>query len=146
MKKLILAIALTMTLFSCAKDEEIGGISFSTRFSKVDDAILYDAVSYLMVDYYKLNDSSDYHFSIKFDLDKRDNNYFSTEYFHVDKGTYEITKFDLVDKTGNILYCIPNTVPDDYKTNVENSVLPLPLGFSTSEADSEYNFAIVKVD
>ena len=155
MKKTILAFLILSFIFSCKKEKEIGDVSFSTSFARVQDSVSYDSVSYIIMNYSLTNefndnssfdDSSKYSHSIKLDVDKnqRINGHFGTKYIHLDKGQYVIKRFDLVDKYGKVIYCIPYEIPENYKTNVINNLISLPILFSTPEANTSFVFTIIK--
>jgi len=161
MQKLILPVLVIFYLLvsSCKKEQEYGVFVFSPYFAQKADAVLYDSACFLIINYStaaelktfsEVLDSTTYHHTLKLSLDKFDskNLNYNTIDIRWEVGDYVIKKYDLVDKSGKVIYYIPYTVPQKYvltEGNLENgSVLPLPLMFRIGTDRTTYANSIIK--
>ena len=156
-RKYIFLIPVICLLLSCSKEKEVSDISFSGIFAKLSDSVYYDSVSYLILNYSPsselktqsdYSDSTIYSHSVKYEIDKSEiqkmNHSLGTKPVRFDAGWYVVKRFDLVDKSGKVIYHIPYAIPDRYKTNITNTVMALPIGFGPSEAPTNINFVVTR--
>lgn len=108
-KNCILLLMLFCLSVSCKKDPGNQNVRFVPLFALGEDSIYYDSIDYTLINYSDLNelkDTSDlnnpnvFSNSIKLDILKDEIN------LAIDH-TYVIKRFDMISKTGNILYYIP---------------------------------------
>lgn len=161
MKKLILPVLVIFYLLvsSCEKEQKYGIFTFSPYFAQKADTVSYDSAYFLIINYSKaaelkntseILDSTTYHHTLKLSLDK-----FSWESWNYNTidinwevGDYVIKKYDLVDRSGKVIYYIPYTIPEKYVltgNNLENgSVVPLPMLISIGTDRTTYANSIIK--
>lgn len=161
MQKLILPILVIFYLLvsSCKKEQEYGVFTFNPYLSQKADSISYDSAYFLIINYSmgeefknasEVTDSTTSYHTIKLSLEK--NNLgkmsFTTADLNWKVGNYIIKKYDLVDKSGKVIYCIPYIIPEKYvitESNLENSsVVPLPMLISIGTDRTTYLNTIIK--
>jgi len=161
MQKLVLLILVIFYLLmsSCKKEPKYGVFTFAPYLSQKADTVSYDSVYFLIVNYSmgeefknasEIVDTTTSYHTIKLSLEK--NNWgkmsFTTSDLNWKVGNYIIKKYDLVDKSGKVIYCIPYKIPERYVVgpgNLENSsVMPLPLIISIGTDRTGYSNTIIK--
>lgn len=140
MKKYIIFL---LTVFciavSCKKEPGTGEMQFVTTFARSSDSIFYDSVSYSIINYSdaiefkdtsEINNPEIFSHSIKLHI-----NGFKTDYISLAVGhKYFIKKFDLVDKSDNVIFYIPYGNQDFYVNNIKYTTSGLPILFSVSSS------------
>ena len=164
MKKLILPILVIFYLLvsSCKKEQEYGTFTFSPYFAQNADAVSYDSAYFLIINYSttaelktfsEVHDSTIYHHTLKVSLDKIDSKNFNYNTIDIrwEVGDYVIKKFDLVDRSDNVIYYIPYTIPEKYELeggilgNIgKSSLTPLPLMIRIGKDRTSYSNSIIK--
>jgi len=161
MKKLILPVLVIFYLLvsSCKKEQEYGTFTFSPYFAQKADAVLYDSAYSLIINYStaaelksysEVLDSTIYHHTLKLSLDKFDskNLNYNTIDIRWEVGDYVIKTYDLVDRSGKVIYYIPYTIPEKYVLTESNfgngSVVPLPMFIRIGTDRTSYSNSIIK--
>jgi hypothetical protein len=161
MKITILPLLLILAvLMSCEKGKEGGAFTLNPSFAQLADTVSYDSAYFLVVNYSSADelqnntalflDSTTFHHTMVLSLDKSDkeNWNFKTPEINLKLGRYVIKKYDLVDNSGNVIYCIPYQVPEKYKSGYGlTSIIVSPLPFSinvTGDNTGFVNFIIKK--
>jgi hypothetical protein len=115
MKNTILLILTIFCLAIACKKEDTNFSQFRVDFANLADSIYYDSVSYAIINYSdatELKDSSAFRnpdiFSHSEKVERRYPYNFDTYGITVKSGhTYVIKKFDLLSKSGNVIFYIP---------------------------------------
>jgi hypothetical protein len=113
-KSIVLFLAIFCLAVACKK-ENTNFSQFSVDFANLEDSIYYDSVSYAIINYSdvsELKDSITFNnpeiFSHSEKVDRRYPYNTTTYGITVTSGhTYAIKKFDLVSKSGNVIFYIP---------------------------------------
>lgn len=113
-KSIVFFIAIFCLAIAC-KRENTNFSQFSVDFANLDDSIYYDSVSYAIINYsdaIELKDTSAFRnpdiYSHSEKVDKRSP--YNTDTYGINvksEHTYIIKKFDLVSKSGNVIFNIP---------------------------------------
>lgn len=158
MKKLIFPLSLIFCfLNSCEKAKEGGRFTFNPTLAQTADSVSYDSAYYLIIKYSTadelqnntilFSDSTTFHHTLMLSLDKADrkNWNYKTAEINLEVGRYVIKKYDLVDKSGKVIYCLPYDVPEKYKPSYGLSIVnPLPLIINVSRNKTGFVNFIVK--
>lgn len=100
MKKTISLLLLIFLFVSCRKEPDIQRFTFSPAYANGKDIIKFDSIAYTTIIYSDLDVAADSH---TVNLDVR------TEYLSLKGGhTYAFRKFDMVGKSGKVMYYIPS--------------------------------------
>jgi hypothetical protein len=141
MKKIATLLFLILLLsVSCKKRPDNPIISFSP-FISAPDKITWDSVSYTTINFSyqseltpeEINDPAIYSHSVNLDL--------KTEWLTLEPNQIiVIKKFDLVAKSGNIIYYIP-FIPFSGELS---SGIKLPMHINTGEGKNTYSFPVMR--
>ena len=137
---------------SCKKEKEIVKIQFDTIFAKASDSIAYKTVDALLIHYDEfkdassINDSTIFSHSVTLQIDKSSttHQHIVSEYISLEVGRYVLKKFDLIDSSGKIIYYIPYTIPENYKGNINGTIIPLPYIQTIYGGLSSVSIGIIK--
>jgi hypothetical protein len=99
MKKTLLLVLLVLLFVSCRKEPDIQKFMFSPTYANGTESIKFDSIAYTTITYSDLAVLADSH---TVDLDVK------AEYLSLKGGhTYSFKKFDMIGKSGKVLYYIP---------------------------------------
>jgi hypothetical protein len=137
MKKTIILFLTIFCLALSCKKENTNFSQFSVGFANLEDSIYYDSVSYAIINYSDMAEFKDtttfrnpdiYSHSEK--VDKRFPLNIDTYGITVKSGhTYVIKKFELISKSGNVIFYIPNGLQYFTRNGIKRSGPNFPFVF-----------------
>lgn len=135
-KSIVLFLAIFCLAISCKK-ENTNFSQFSVDFANLDDSIYYDSVSYAIINYSDVTEFKDTTafrnpdiFSHSEKVDRRSPYNTDTYGITVKSGhSYAIKKFDLVSKSGNVIFYIPYGTNYYYRNGIKRPAPFLPIYF-----------------
>jgi len=138
----VLLMVIFCFIISCKK-EEPKVMNFLIELANKDDSIYIDSVAYAVINYsdhFEFKDTSDYNnpevFSHTLQMEKPFSITLPADY------TLTIKKFDLVSKSGNVLFYIPYKVQYYYVNGIKYQGMSLP--FSTKADNAGYVMMVTK--
>ncbi len=135
-KSIVLFIAIFCLAIACKK-ENTNFSQFSVDFANLEDSIYYDSVSYAIINYSdvtEFKDTSAFNnpdiFSHSEKVERRSP--YNTNTYGItvkSEHTYVIKKFDLVSKSGNVIFYIPYGMQYFTRNGIKRSWAPFPFVF-----------------
>jgi len=157
MKKLLyISFAVLYLSTGCNKEQEMCGVIFLGSFAHRADSIYLDSVAYAIINYSdaseladnaQFNDPDLFSISIKQEITEtqKGGSGIRLDYVNfVDGHRYVIKKFDLISKSGNIIYHIPYGNESYEMQNGDQSIVPLPLRFGATGVKMTIQLTITK--
>ncbi len=142
MKKLVLMFVMLIPFLSCKK-ESPKTISFSISFARIQDSVYYDSVAFAVINYSEMSeirDSSDLNnpevFSQTVKVEKPYTLTFESGQ------TCVIKKFDLINRSGEVIFYVPYGVQHYYVNNIQYDGIGLP--FIIKAEDGVYTIMVTK--
>jgi hypothetical protein len=137
MKKYIVLFFAIFCLAIACKKENTNFSQFSVDFANLDDSIYYDSVSYAIINYSDVTEFKDTTafrnpdiFSHSEKVERRSPYNADTYGITVISGhTYVIKKFDLISKSGNVIFYIPYGTQYVIRNGIKRSVSNFPFIF-----------------
>jgi|GEM_PF-6943706 len=137
MKKSIVLFFVIFCLAIACKKENTNFSQFSVDFANLDDSIYYDSVSYAIINYSDVTEFKDTTafnnpdiFSHSEKVERRSPYNTDTYGITVISGhTYVIKKFDLVSKSGNVIFYIPYGTQYFTRNGIKQSGAHFPFIF-----------------
>jgi hypothetical protein len=142
MKYLVLILSVMLWLpIACKKDSGVQQLKFLVNSSDGTLTTKWDSIAYTTINYSdhnelkagEINNPDVYSHSVNIDL--------NIEYLTLKAGhTYVIKKFDMIGKSGKILYYIPF----DLNPLSQNIPLKLPWSFNAGEGKVNYVLSVIR--